>query len=97
MIDYSLVEELGFDREILPDSVYEKQYGRECYYMRFSAFVFRGRRTNLITFNWRRTNLITFNWDCDDRTVRVFKNETELVAEFTDVEEFKQFFKMFQK
>ena len=86
MIDYSLVEELGFDREILPDSVYEKQYGRECYFMKFSGVVVRGEMANVITFNW----------DCDSRDVKVFKNETELVAEFTEPEEFKQFFKMFQ-
>lgn len=87
MIDYSLIEELGFEREVLPDEVYKRQYGRECYYMRFSGLV-----SNRIM-----TNVITFNWDCDSRDVRVFKNETELVAEFTDAEEFKKFFKMFQE
>ena len=87
MIDYSLVEELGFDRIVASDKVYEKQYGRGYFYMSFEAkiSVFGG------------SIAITFNWDCDTRDVRVFKNETELIAEFTDAEEFKQFFKMFQK
>lgn len=87
MIDYSLVEALGFEREILPDDVYKRQYGRECYYMSFEARVAA----------FSSSSVITFNWDCDSRDVKVFKNETELVAEFTDAEEFKQFFKMFQK
>ncbi len=87
MIDYSLIEELGFDRIMASDKVYEKQYGRGYYYMSFEARV--------ATFG--SSSAITFNWDCDTRDVKVFKNETELVAEFTDAEEFKQFFKMFQK
>lgn len=87
MIDYSLVEELGFEREVLPDEVYKRQYGREWYFMKFFAVV--------ATFGSRHT--ITFNWDCDSRDVKVFKNETELIAEFTDPEEFKKFFKMFQE
>ena len=87
MIDYSLVEALGFDRIMASDKVYEKQYGRGYYYLSFDA--------KISVFGSRHT--ITFNWDCDTRDVRVFKNETELVAEFTDAEEFKKFFKMFQE
>lgn len=86
MIDYSLVEELGFVKEVSPDKVYERQYGREYWYMVFSAHI----------TVMGATNILTFTWDCDVRDVTVHKNETELVAVFTDAGEFKKFFKMFQ-
>lgn len=87
MIDYIDIERLGFYKSTANDTVYERQYGRQLYWMEY--------RATIIGHGFKHE--ILFNWDCDSRIVRAFKNDTEQVAEFIDWESFIKYFSIFQK
>ena len=87
MIEFTDIKQLGFKKVRGNDSVYENRYGRQYFWMEYTATVLlKGGK-----------NEITFNWDCDKLTVSVFKNDTEKIAEFDEYDKFINYFAIFMK